>query len=737
MFEILKFMFEIAIELRSIILYNTTEIIKRGIAMINNLSVDEYKYYLNLLNGELDEIIKNSADLPVIEVKSLLIEAMLTHGKIYIDEKDTFPHRIVQNGKMFEYRTNRINAVTDKLSDKLSPFRDGQEVLLYTGDVDFSHTVPDWKRLFATGFSGIINELEQHLSADGLTSEQRMYYSCALRVYRAITVYIDNIISEISKYGEFDYIVDSYKRIASDIPKTLLDVLTFIILFYTVQMDADVEMLRSVGGLDELLSPYYENDLKCGYTEAELDCYIKNFMLQLREFGFANNIPFYLCKTDFSGHTVCNEMSYRLLKIYSDLNVQDPKIQIRCGNDIPDDLILLAMNSIRKGNNSIVFMNDTAVLPALERIGISRCDAENYTPVGCYEPSAFGELACTCAGRVSLPKVVELTLSNGKDYYNGKVFEENPYKNDNWDNFYKNFLYRLKNAVEASKQITGIFESGYEDMNPSLVLSPTYVSSMEKGIDLYGGGAKYNNTSINVFGIASAVDALEVIKNLVFVENELTCEELSEILKNNWADNEKLRLKCEKRYLKYGNGDNEADGLSKNIVDSLSEMINGTKNYRGGVFRLGMFSIDWYTQFGEKIGATADGRFAQDVISKNMSAVIGRDKTGITGIIRSSATADGKEIPNGTVLDLILDASATKGEDGLTVMLGILKTFIKLGGTALQINVLDPEVLKKAQKNPKEYSTLQVRLCGWNVYFTELSVQEQNEFIKMAENVAK
>lgn len=114
-----------------------------------------------------------------------------------------------------------------------------------------------------------------------------------------------------------------------------------------------------------------------------------------------------------------------------------------------------------------------------------------------------------------------------------------------------------------------------------------------------------------------------------------------------------------------------------------------------------------------------------------MSAAIGRDKAGVTGLIRSACAVEGKNIPNGTVLDLSVDSSAAEPE----ILLGVFKTFMSLGGFAIQINVLDPEMLKEAKIHPEKYSNLQVRLCGWNVYFTELSENEQDEFIKAAENL--
>lgn len=79
---------------------------------------------------------------------------------------------------------------------------------------------------------------------------------------------------------------------------------------------------------------------------------------------------------------------------------------------------------------------------------------------------------------------------------------------------------------------------------------------------------------------------------------------------------------------------------------------------------------------------------------------------------------------------IFVSSSAVSGADGITAMEGLVDAFMAMGGFALQINVLDPAVLKKAQQDPEKYKNLQVRLCGWNVRFVDLKKHEQDEFIR-------
>ena len=144
---------------------------------------------------------------------------------------------------------------------------------------------------------------------------------------------------------------------------------------------------------------------------------------------------------------------------------------------------------------------------------------------------------------------------------------------------------------------------------------------------------------------------------------------------------------------------------------------------------MGLFSIDWRWEFGEKTAASADGRRSGETLSQNVSATFGADKDGATAHLRSAASFDYTKVVNGTVADIDLHISATKGENGMNALLTSLKTFFDLGGLAVHSNILDTEVLKDAKLHPEKYPNLQVRLCGWNVLFSSLSEKEKDEFI--------
>ncbi len=176
-----------------------------------------------------------------------------------------------------------------------------------------------------------------------------------------------------------------------------------------------------------------------------------------------------------------------------------------------------------------------------------------------------------------------------------------------------------------------------------------------------------------------------------------------------------------------------ADAFAVEFADFCANLVNNKPNGRTGVFKAALFSIDHCFYIGKNTMATPDGRFYGDPLSKNLCATVGMDKKGITALINSVTKIDHAAFPTGSVLDIVVHTSAVSGDDGLDAFYGILMTYFKKGGFAMHGNVFDAETLKDAQSNPEKYGNLQVRVCGWNAYFVNLSKAEQDAFIKQAE----
>lgn len=369
-------------------------------------------------------------------------------------------------------------------------------------------------------------------------------------------------------------------------------------------------------------------------------------------------------------------------------------------------------------------------------VGIEEKDAIDYTPIGCYEQAVWGmEVGCTGTGALNLTKALEFVITNGYDLRTGRLLGLKTGDVTTWDELIdavkKQITYM---TVRAMDYVTAV-EKKYDRMQPDLLLSAQYDQCVERGVDAYEGGAKYNNSSVTATGIASLTDSLAAIKRLVFDLKKVSLEALFEILKNNWQGHEKLRLEVKHLPEKYGNGISFVDDIAADISDHLALVVNGYLNGRGGVFKAGLFSIDGYVTYGRHTMATPDGRLAGEPLSKNLGPMSAMDRNGITALIHSVTSIDHAKFPNGSVLDIMLHPSAVQGEEGLHAFYSILMTYMKKGGYAIQGNIFNSADLREAQENPEKYRNLQVRVCGWNAYFVNLSKTEQDEFIKQAESI--
>ena len=691
-----------------------------------------------------NKIEDENKDTPRIITRALLYKFVLENAQLDVRKDDFFPERLRHDYLIAKIREKWIKDLRQNtISDVLAKHSDEVQGLCYTGDIDLGHCAPDWSAVVTLGLPGLLARVKEAHAKEDLTAEQNDFYSSCETVLEATIALVLRFAEAVKKKGgeKAELISSSLVNIANNAPKTMLEAMQLCMIFYNLQTNVEREPIRSVGGIDRLLYPFYKNDKESGkFTEAQLRELLRYYFYKFYSMRVTANIPFYLGGRLPDGSSGVNELSYAIVEEYSSLDINDPKIHVRWYDEMPKDFLEAILTSIRNGRNSFVFVNDNVIEDALVGIGEDRADARNYIVIGCYEPCAMGnEIPCTCAGRVNMTKALLTVMNSGVDAYTGKAVgnvRENPDSYKTFDEFFSAVKKQIASFCDSAMELICAYEDHYPSFSQAPLLSSTYATCIERGLDAYNRGAKYSNSSVVAFSVATTADALVAVKKLVYEEKALTLSEFAKILENNWEGNEMLRRRVLKGMPKYGNGQSEPDAIAQELVAYAASCVNGKENHRGGVFRLGLFSIDYRISFGERTGATPDGRANGDMLSKNMCAVTAMDKEGVTALINSATKIDYSEVPDGTVLDIMLHKSATEGEEGIGAMYALVTTYMKKRGFAIQMNVLSPDVLRAAQKEPEKYSTLQIRLCGWNVYFVELTKAEQDELIRQCEHIS-
>ena len=675
--------------------------------------------------------------------KASLFAFVLDHAQLAITPEELFQDHIRHGSLVMKQRNRWMTEVHSTILAEVSrPQKLWRELGIANAQCDFGHTVPDWYDILALGIPGLLNRLRSYHKDTAFYQAGEMVYEAVLRYLHRLSLACREAAKEVPQHAErLHYCADDLDALCEHEPQTLHQALQLTYIFHILQEEIEGERLRSLGGLDRIYTRFMQADLDAGrLTKSEIaemwQDFFQKFHALTGDTFFGE--PMYLGGELPDGSCAVNEYTYLILDAYAQLNLANPKFHIRISSNTPASFTEKVLDCIRCGNSSFVFINDDCAVPMMQKhVGATLEEAREYVPIGCYEPGILGrEVACTGNGGISFPKALELTLNNGVDPLSGKNIGLQLGEADSFSTFdqlMNAFLKQLHYLTNQSLAWIRRYEEHYMEMNPSPLFSATMHECVERGMDAYEGGAKYNNSSLAGYGNGTVADALTIIRKYVYDDKQMTLKELNNILLNDWKDHELLRLKIRKDPDKWGNNRQLPDEICQTVCRAYADQVNSAPNGRGGHFKAAMYSIDHNYYYGKRLGASADGRKKGEAFSRNIGAASTMDRNGITAQIQSVTKLNHSDFPNGSVLDFMMHPSAVAGEEGLRVFYQLLMTYIHLGGYAFHGNIMDPVVLRKAQMNPEQYANLQVRVCGWNVYFVNLAREEQDEFIARAE----
>ncbi|MEE1351881.1 MAG: pyruvate formate lyase family protein [Clostridia bacterium] len=691
-----------------------------------------------------EEIIRRDVEikhLPHPVRKAKAFEFVLENTKISCDSRDIFPainmiDRPLNSTLVKEWRNEVFGEVIPEIEKKRSHFEKAGIVTMWP---DYDHSVPVWERIFGLGFAGLLRESELMRLSKNLTDEEDAFFEGIKITYTAIVDFIGRLYELAAKTTGSEKMAKALKNIQNNPPATFYEALLVDYIYFMLSEHVEGLQVRSLCNFDRILYPYYTNDLKNGVTEEEIRTDLAYFLLQFTAIGNYWNQPVFLggCKEDES--TEINELSYLFMNVYDKMNIYNPKVQIKVADSTPKDFLLKALDMIRRGNSSIVFVSDATIRKALVRAGATEEQARLCNIKGCYEYSVQSSMGCEM-NYLNLLKPLEYTLHKGCDGVSGefaliKSPEVSSYAT--FDEFYEEYKKQLCTVIDATIETVNTFEDYLSYISPQSMLSATYPSCLEKAKDALGGGGVTNDSVLSLGFLGDFADSMSMIKKYVFDKKEFTLAEFVKMLDANFEGYEYVRRKLLADHDKYGNNKDLPDGFVVDLTEFLAKYVCGRPNAkkRGGKWTIGFHVARMSYIQGEKTATSPNGRLLGEELSKNASASMGQNREGATAAILSVTKIDATAFTSDSSLDLGLLPSAVKGDDGLEAMYGLLMTFVKRGGHAMHINVFDADTLRDAQKNPEKYQDLQIRVCGWNVLWNNINKVEQDGFIRQAESL--
>jgi len=639
------------------------------------------------------------------------------------------------------------------------------------------HFCASYDRAINVGFKAIKAEADEHVikfEQDGLPADSIDKYN----FYRAISIVCDAMIILTKRYAKL--VEEMAEREQNDIRRqellAMADTLNWVMenpcrnfldavqvtYLYQICMTLDGCMHAvSFGRVDQYLGAFYEKDLASGkltqeYAQEILDM----FFIKIAEInriwsyrstkttgGYTSNQLVTIGGVDKQGADASNPITYMLMQSSARLLLHTPPLALRIHGGTPPELWEAAIETSRVVGGIPTFENDDLIIPALMERGLSLESARNYVLIGCVEPAGCGDEWPACGGTgsdtyLNLMGALMLGINNG--YYAMKDWMGAI--NPNQVGLPTGYLYDMKTfdeVLDAYKKQTEFFVKWYaafvnsyeyvarENM-PLPVVSATMEGCMESGKDVTWGGAKYNSTGVSGVGIGNVADSLQMIKHLCFDTKRCTTRELYDALMANWVGFEDLHAYIVNEAPHFGNGEAEADQFAGWASDVFADAVKACTGPRGR-YAAGLYPVTVHVILGAMTQATPDGRRLGEPLADGISPVQQMDKNGPTATLASLREIDQSKYSNGTLLNMKFHPSSVTGVGGVTKMAQLLQTYFDMGGMQIQINFVDAQTLRQAQKDPDNHRNLVVRVAGFSTYFVELYPDCQNDLINRTE----
>ena len=674
------------------------------------------------------------------------------------------------------------------------------------------HVNVNYEKVLRIGYEGIIEEAREALAklrrGQGDYESRRNFLEAVIESCEAVITYArrysDLALHEAAectdseRKAELLAIAEACDHVPAKPARNFHEACqSFWFIQQLMQMESSGHSI-SPGRFDQYMYPYFKADLDAGkitYESAQelIDCiWVKlNDLNKVRDAASAEGFAGYglfqnliVGGQDEFGRDATNDLSYMCMEAQLHVRLPQPSLSIRVWNCTPHALLIKAASVTREGLGVPAFYNDEVIIPSMMSRGYTLEDARGYCIIGCVEPQACAKTdGWHDAAFFNMLRPLELVFSSGMD----KGVQIGPKTMDvmdmtRFEEFYDAFKAQEEAMIEMMVQADNAVDTAHAARCPLPFESCMIDDCIARGKSVQEGGAHYNFTGPQGFGIANVADALAAMRKLVFEDGVVSMAEMKQALADNFGKGATSKKATElttmavkmldaegkdvnadmiksiytgfisaahisdsqkKRYdeilamiadvPKYGNDMEDVDMFAREVGQSYTKPLLQYTNPRGGIFHAGLYPVSANVPLGYDAGATPDGRLANTPIADGVGPMSGRDVSGPTATANSVSRLDLGDASNGTLLNQKFHPSALAGEMGLEKFVAYLRGFFDRKGMHVQYNVVSRETLLDAQAHPENYKTLVVRVAGYSALFTTLSRSLQDDIINRTE----
>ncbi len=673
------------------------------------------------------------------------------------------------------------------------------------------HVTVKYEEVLAIGFSGIRQKAEAQMATLSLTDGD---YQRKSRFLQAVIISCDAAVTYARRYAklaleEAEKCTDGARKLellqiaqnCANVPeKGANGFYEACQSFWFVQQLLQIESSGhsiSPGRFDQYMYPYYKKDLDSGkltreFAQELMDCiWVKlNDLNKCRDAASAEGFAGYSLFQNLiaggqnkEGIDVTNDLSFMCIQASMHVFLPQPSLSVRVWNGSPHEFLVKAAELTRTGIGLPAYYNDEVIIPSLVSRGLTLQDAREYNIIGCVEPQKAGKTeGWHDAAFFNMCRPLELVFTNGVD----KGVQVGPQTGNvedmkTFEEFYHAYKMQMDYAIKLLVNADNAIDMAHAERCPLPFLSSMIDDCMNRGKTVQEGGAVYNFTGPQGFGVANMADSLYVVKKLVYDEQKVTMKEIKTALMTNYgkgldaediaavtanvanemraagqavgeaeiaailktvvAASESPEVKANGERLqklidqvpKFGNDIAEVDTFARDVAYTYTRPLENYRNPRGGIFQAGLYPVSANVPLGAQTGATPDGRLAHMPVADGVSPSAGKDVNGPTAAANSVSKLDHYIASNGTLFNQKFHPSALSGRKGLDNFVGLIRSYFDQKGSHMQFNVVSRETLLDAQKHPEQYKHLVVRVAGYSALFTTLSKSLQDDIIRRTE----
>ncbi len=673
------------------------------------------------------------------------------------------------------------------------------------------HICVQYDKVLEMGYDGIKKEAEAELAkckvGDGDYAARSSFLQAVIISCDAAILYAERYAdlaenmatncSDTSRKAELMQIASNCRNVPKYGATSFYEACqSFWFVQHLIQVESSGHSI-SPGRFDQYMYPYYEKDCSAGqldinFAQELVDCiWVKlNDLNKCRDAVSAEGFAGYSLFQNLivggqtaDGRDATNTLSFMCIRAAEHVFLPQPSLSIRVWNGSEHELLIAAAKLSRTGIGLPAYYNDEIIIESLMSRGATLQEARDYCIIGCVEPQVGGKThGWHDAAFFNMCRPLELVFSNG--YHAGKkvsIQTGELWELDTYEKFFDAYKEQMEHQISLLVNADNSVDKAHEERAPLPFLACMVESCISTGKTAEQGGAKYNFTGPQGFGIANVADSLHGIKEMVYEKQEFTLVELDKVLKLNYgksvgeqaivestakvvaeliaqgytpSDTEIEQIVrtvsahsggngdvelCERIYNlldktdKFGNDIPAVDEIAREVAYLYTKPLQEYKNPRGGQFQAGLYPVSANVPLGAQTGATPDARYAYTPVADGVSPSSGRDVNGPTAACNSVAKLDHCIASNGTLFNQKFHPSALSGEGGLEKFVALIRGFFDQKGMHMQFNVVNRETLLEAQQHPEQHKGLVVRVAGYSALFTTLSRSLQDDIIRRTE----